>query len=65
MCSWERGGEKWLWIKTHEIPFGVGEFTTHFRAYLSGDWDVHCGYDLDFEKPMAKCGAKKGSVAAG
>ena len=22
----------------------VGEFTTHFRTYLSGDWDVHWGY---------------------
>ena len=26
----------------------VGEFTTHFRTYFSGDWDVHWGYDLDF-----------------
>ena len=26
--------------------FGVGEFTTHFRTYFSGDWDVHRGYDL-------------------
>ena len=24
--------------------FGVGEFTTHSRAYVSGDWD-----DLDFD----------------
>ena len=23
--------------------FGVGEFTTHFRLYFSGDWDVHLG----------------------
>ena len=23
--------------------FGVGEFTTHFRTYFSGDWDVHWG----------------------
>ena len=29
--------------------FGVGEFTTHFRTYFSGDWDVHWGYDLDFD----------------
>ena len=21
--------------------FGVGEFTTHFRTYFSGDWEVH------------------------
>ena len=25
--------------------FGVGEFTTHFRTYFSGDWDVHWGFD--------------------
>ena len=29
--------------------FGVGKFTTHFRTYFSGDWDVHRGYDLDFD----------------
>ena len=29
--------------------FGVGEFTTHFRLLFSGDWDVHWGYDLDFD----------------
>ena len=23
--------------------FGVGEFTTYFRAYFSGDWDVKTG----------------------
>ena len=22
----------------------VGEFTTNFRTYFSGDWDVHCNY---------------------
>ena len=22
--------------------FGAGEFTTHLRAFFSGDWDVHC-----------------------
>ena len=26
--------------------FGVGEFTTHFGLYFSGDWDVHWGYGL-------------------
>ena len=32
------------------IPFWlVGEFTTHFRTYFSGDWDVHLGYDLGFD----------------
>ena len=30
--------------------FGVfGELATHFRTYFSGDWDVHWGYDLDFD----------------
>ena len=29
--------------------FGVGEFTTLFRTYLSGDWDVHWRHDLDFD----------------
>ena len=29
--------------------FGVGEFTSHFRTYFSGDWDVHQGYDLGFD----------------
>ena len=24
----------------------VGEFTTHFRLYFSGDWDVDWGYDI-------------------
>ena len=29
--------------------FGIGEFTNHFRTYLSGDWDVHWGHGhLDF-----------------
>ena len=26
--------------------FGVGESTTHFRTYFSGDWDVHWGYGI-------------------
>ena len=29
------------------VPFWlVGEFTTHFRTYFSGDWDVHWGYGV-------------------
>ena len=29
------------------IPFWVvGEFTTLFGAYSSGDWDVHWGYEI-------------------
>ena len=32
----------WLWLsKPMGSHFGVGEFTTHFRTYFSGDWDVH------------------------
>ena len=27
-------------------PILVGEFTTHFRTYFSGDWDVHWGYGI-------------------
>ena len=26
--------------------FGIGEFSTHLRAYFSGDWDVHWGYGV-------------------
>ena len=26
--------------------WGIGEFTTHFRLYFSGDWDVYCGYGM-------------------
>ena len=29
--------------------FGVGEFTIHFRTCFGGGWDVHWGYDLDFD----------------
>ena len=30
------------------IPFWVGA-PLHFRTYVSGDSDVHWGYDLDFD----------------
>ena len=30
------------------VPFW-GRCTTHFRTYFSGGWDVHRGYDLDFD----------------
>ena len=33
-------------VKTNGIPFGVGEFTTHFRADFRTDLDVHWGYGL-------------------
>ena len=42
----------WLWVKTNGTI--LGKVTTHFRTYLSGDWDVHWGYDLDFD-PWHTC----------
>ena len=30
------------------VPFW-GRCTTHFRTNFSGDWDVHWGYNLDFD----------------
>ena len=39
----------WLWWSKPLkgiILIGIGEFTTHFRTYFSGDWDVHWGYGL-------------------
>ena len=33
----------------------VGEFTTHFGAYFSGDGDVHWGYDLDLDPWPCGC----------
>ena len=41
----------WLWLsEPMRSHFGVGEFTTQFRTYFSGE-DVHChwGYDLAFD----------------
>ena len=38
----------WLRVKTNGIPFW-GRCTIHFRTHFSGDWDVHWGYDLDFD----------------
>ena len=38
----------WLLVKTNGIPFW-GRCTTHVRTYFSGDWDIHWGYDLDFD----------------
>ena len=37
--------------------FGVGEFTTHLKTYFGGDWDVHWGYDFDFD-PWPHCFAE-------
>ena len=42
------GTQNGLWVKTNEKT-ALGEFTTHFRTYFSGDWDVHWGYNLDFD----------------
>ena len=36
-------------VKTNGIPFWGFRCTTHFRTDFSGDWDVHWGYDLDFD----------------
>ena len=37
----------WLWLSKPMGPhFRVGEITTHFRTYFSGDWDVHWGYGI-------------------
>ena len=34
-------------VKAHGIPFWlVGECTTRYRLYFSGDWDVHWGYGI-------------------
>ena len=40
------------------ILVGIGDFTTHFRtSYFGGGWDVHWGYDWDFDPwPSWKCG---------
>ena len=35
-------------VKTNGISFWASELTTHFSLF-SGDWDVHWGYDLDFD----------------
>ena len=38
----------WRWLsKPFWVPiFGAGEFTTHFRTYCIGGWDVHWGYGV-------------------
>ena len=38
---------RWLWVKTSGTIFGVGAPRTW--VYFSGNRDVHCGYDLDFD----------------
>ena len=37
----------WLWVKNQWYHFGVG--APPILVYFSGDWDVHWGYNLDFE----------------
>ena len=37
----------WLWVKTNQYHFGVGAPAIFIN--FSGDWDVHRGYDLDFD----------------
>ena len=46
---------KWLWVKTNGIPFGVGEFTTHFRTYFSGWIGMFWGYGLLTHGQMRSC----------
>ncbi|CAJ1421137.1 unnamed protein product [Effrenium voratum] len=41
ILSWNKAMGLWL-SKPFGIPFWLaGEFTTHFRTYFSGDWDVY------------------------
>ena len=46
-----------------QYHFGVGELTTHFRTYFSGDWDVHSGYDLDFDPWPCLCGHVSAAIS--
>ena len=39
----------WLWLKTNGIPFWGRCTHLSILVYLSGDWEVHWGYDLDFD----------------
>ena len=42
-AGWTKtSAQKWLWVKTNEIPFW-GRCTTHVSGDFSGDWDVHWG----------------------
>ena len=46
-------GATWPWVKTVlGSHFGIGEFTTHFRTYFSGDWDVHRGHGSSEHAPL-------------
>ena len=42
---------------------GVGEFTTHFRTYFSGDWDVHWGYEILTHGHMFSPGSFRGNLS--
>ena len=55
--SWVPGSLYGYGSKPMGSHFGVGEFTTHFRTYFSGGWDVHWGLpDLDFDPwPCGVC----------
>ena len=43
------GSQMAVVVKTVWGPILVGRCTTHSGAYFSGDWDVHWGYDFDFD----------------
>ena len=54
----------WLWVQTVLVPFWARR-TTHFRTYFSGYWDVHWGYDLDFDPwPAIKAPSNSKPVTA-
>ena len=36
------------------IPLWGFRCTKHFRTDFSGDWEVHWGYDLDFDPWLVK-----------
>ena len=36
-------------VKRDPILVGIGEFTAHVRLPNLVDWDVHWGYELDFD----------------
>ena len=44
-------------VKTNGIPLWA-RCTIYFRIYFNGDWDVHRGYDLDFDPWENGCGSK-------
>ena len=51
--QWQSG--KWCGGQ-NRVGSHFGRCSTHFRAYFSGDLDVHWGHDLDFDPwPNGAC----------